>query len=265
MPVATRLSINNDIATLTLANPDKHNAFDDCVISELRTHIDAVSNSNARVMILMAEGKHFCAGADLAWMKRMAKLSQQENLHDARQLAALMQELNILKIPTIARVQGAAYGGAIGLIACCDIAIASDNARFCLSEVKLGLAPATIGPYVVEAIGARIAKKLFLTAEVFNAQQALSYQLIHEFVPLDKLDEKVEEQVRHILKTGPCASIAAKKLVADIVTGGTELSESTSQLIAHLRVSEEGQAGLNAFFNKQAAPWVNSTNLDEAP
>ena len=258
MPAASQLSINKDIATLTLARPDKHNAFDDGVIAELRQHIKTVAKSSARVMILKADGKHFCAGADLSWMKRMAKLSHTENLHDARQLAALMEELNGLKIPTIARVQGAAYGGAIGLIACCDIAIASENARFCLSEVKLGLAPATIGPYVVEAIGPRIAKKLFLTAEVFDAHQALNYQLIHECVSLEGLDEKIEEQVSHILKTGPCASIAAKKLVADIILGGAELSENTSQLIANLRVSDEGQAGLNAFFNKQAAPWVST-------
>ena len=209
-------------------------------------------------MILRAEGKNFCAGANLAWLKRMADLSRDENIKDARQLAALMQELSELRIPTIARVQGAAYGGTIGLIACCDIAIASDNARFCLSETKLGLAPATIGPFVVSAMGPRIAKKLFLTAEVFKAQAALDFQLVHELVALESLDDKVAEQVSHIMATGPKASIAAKQLVSDILERPENLSEITSHLIADLRVSDEGQSGLRAFFTKQAAPWVKA-------
>ncbi|WP_068642185.1 enoyl-CoA hydratase-related protein, partial [Oleiphilus sp. HI0132] len=249
---------DKQIATLCLSCPEKHNAFDDQVITELRAHIKTVNDSDARVMVLKADGKHFCAGADLAWMKRMATLSHEDNLHDARQLAALMQELNDLRIPTIARVQGAAYGGAIGLIACSDIAIADEKSRFCLSETKLGLAPATIGPFVVEAIGPRIAKRLFLTAEVFKAQAAKGYQLVHEVVATEQLDEQVQAIVEQILTTGPQASIAAKQLVADIVQAPEDLSERTSQLIADLRVSEEGQNGLKAFFDKQPAPWIKS-------
>jgi len=257
---ATIFSLVNNVATITLSNVEKHNAFDDAIISKLRTHIATVNASNeVRVLILKAEGKHFCAGADLAWMKRMAQLNHQENLEDARKLASLMTELDGLSIPTIVRVQGAAYGGAIGLIACCDIAIASDNARFCLSEVKLGLAPATIGPFVVNAIGTRQCRKLFLTAEVFNAQAAKDYQLIHDIVPLEKLDEQVETTLQRILQTGPSASKAAKKLVKDIATVNDDLTEVTCQLIADLRVSEEGQEGLGAFFDKRPPSWLNVT------
>jgi len=260
---ATNFSLENNVATITLSNVEKHNAFDDAIISELRGHIATVKASNeVRALILKAEGKHFCAGADLAWMKRMAQLNHQENLEDARKLASLMTELDDLTIPTIVRVQGAAYGGAIGLIACCDIAIASDKARFCLSEVKLGLAPATIGPFVVNAIGARQCRKLFLTAEVFNAQAAKDYQLIHDIVPVEKLDEQVEITLQRILHTGPSASKAAKKLVKDIAIVSDELTEMTCQLIADLRVSEEGQEGLGAFFEKRPPNWLNVTKSD---
>ena len=255
MSSATSLQLNDQVASLCLSRPEKHNAFDDQIISELREHIQTVSRSDARLMILKADGKHFCAGADLSWMKRMAELSHEENLQDARQLAALMKDLRELPIPSIVRVQGAAYGGAIGLIACCDIAIADCNARFCLSETKIGLAPATIGPYVVEAIGARIAKKLFLTAEVFSAEKAKNFQLIHEVVSTENLDEKVDDTVQQILNTGPHASRAAKQLVSVIVDKPSDLSEQTSRLIADLRVSDEGQTGLKAFFAKQTPPW----------
>jgi len=256
---STKFTLNNQVASITLCNPEKHNAFDDRIISELRTHIQNVrEDQSIRVLLLKAEGKHFCAGADLAWMKRMAKLNHQENLGDARHLASLMSELNALPIPTIVRVQGAAYGGAIGLIACCDIAIASDNSRFCLSEVKLGLAPATIGPYVVKAMGARISKKLFLTAEVFNSKSAFDHKLLHEVVPLDQLDQQVETTISQILTTGPMASRSAKKLIEDIEIGGSELAEKTSDLIATLRVSEEGQEGLGAFFEKRKPTWCIS-------
>ncbi len=255
MPSATTLTIDQKIATLCLSRPEKHNAFDDQVITEIRAHLTQVAQSDARVLLLRANGKHFCAGADLAWMKRMATLSHEENLHDARQLSLLMQELNNLEIPSIVRLQGAAYGGAIGLIACCDIAIADESASFCLSETKLGLAPATIAPFVVQAIGPRIAKKLFLTAEVFDASSALRFQLIHERVKTEELDEKITSTIQLILNTGPKASIAAKSLVSEVIDAPCDLHERTSQLIAKLRVSDEGQAGLKAFFDKRPAPW----------
>jgi len=257
MTYSTKFSIENNVATITLDQADKHNAFDDSIIAELRAHLKTiVETSSVRVMVIKAEGKHFCAGADLSWMKRMADLSYEENQQDAQNLASLLAELNSLPIPSIARVQGAAYGGAIGLIACCDIAIASDNARFCLSEVKLGLAPATIGPYVVSAMGARQCRKLFLTAELFNAEQAERFGLTHQTVALDALDEKVASTISQLLKAGPLASRAAKKLIADIENSEADMSAMTSDLIARLRVSPEGQEGLSAFFQKRMPAWI---------
>ena len=252
----TRFVLDQERATITLDQPEKHNAFDDAVIEELLVHIENIHNNHdVRVLVLQAEGKHFCAGADLAWMKRMADMNYDENLADAQNLANLMASLNSLPIPTIVRVQGAAYGGALGLIACCDIAIASDRARFCLSEARLGLAPATIGPYVYAAIGERNCRRLFLTAEVFSAAQAKDYGLVHEIVEQEQLDEKIETLVQLILETGPGASRACKQLVHDIKLNHEDLLDKTGELIAMLRVSEEGQEGLSAFFDKRPPAW----------
>ena len=258
MSSKTRLSIEQHIARLILCNPDKHNAFDDKVISELRGQLNEIrKNSDVRIMLLEAEGKHFCAGADLSWMKRMAQHSEAENLKDAKQLAGLMTDLYQLPIPTVVAVRGAAYGGAIGLIACCDIAIATDSARFCLSEVKLGLAPATIGPFVVSAMGARRCSKLFLTAEVFSAAQAEQYGLIHEVVSDEKLSGEIDKTLAQLLLAGPNASKSAKRLIRECIPPfDSNLADTTSQLIASLRVSNEGQEGLSAFFEKRTPNWV---------
>ena len=191
----------------------------------------------------------------LAAIQMVSGNDLQQNLDDARNLASLMFELNSLPIPTIVRVQGAAYGGAIGLIACCDIAIASEDSRFCLSEVKLGLAPATIGPYVVNAIGARQCRKLFLTAELFKAEAAKQIGLLHTVVPLEQLDDSVNETLKQLMQTGPMASKAAKQLIKVIQTQPNNLAEQTSDLIASLRVSDEGQEGLGAFFDKRKPAW----------
>lgn len=258
MQETTRLSVCDGVATLCLNRPEKHNAFDDTVIQELLTHLKRLADQpGLRALVLKAEGKHFCAGADLAWMKRMATLTHDENLTDAQQLAALMAALNDFPAPTICRVQGAAYGGAIGLIACCDIAIASENARFCLSEVKLGLAPATIAPYVVAAMGARTCRRLFLTAEVFDAPTAKQSGLLHQVVTLGELDQSVDAMLSHILRTGPVASRAAKQLVKRLSDVETDVASWTSALISDLRVSEEGQEGLGAFFEKRTPSWIN--------
>lgn len=262
MSTAATLTFESQCAILRLSRPEKHNAFDDQVIKDLRTHLATIKDSDARVMLLISDGKHFCAGADLSWMKRMAELTRSENLSDARNLASLMEDLGNLPIPTIVRVQGAAYGGAIGLIACCDIAIADQSARFCLSETKIGLAPATIGPFVVQAMGPRVARKLFLTAEVFSADAACRYGLIHEVVSDKELDLKVVETANQILKTGPNASRSAKELVSMIMEHPADIADRTSQLIADLRVSDEGQAGLSAFFEKKSAPWVSALELN---
>ena len=254
----------NGLAILTLNKPKINNAFDDEMISLLIMALDDCSlDDDVKAIQLRGAGKHFSAGADLNWMRSMAQLDYSENQKDASQLARLMSTLYHLEKPTVAIIQGASYGGAVGLIACCDIAIASDNARFCLSEVKLGLAPATIGPFVINAIGARQCRKLFLSAEVFNAQSAKDYQLIHDVVPLDKLDEKVKSTLESILQTGPNASKAAKKLVKDLsLKVDDEQTSMTCQLIADLRVSDEGQEGLGAFFEKRPPNWLNNSQPD---
>jgi methylglutaconyl-CoA hydratase len=258
MQSKTKLLIDKQIATLTLSNIEIHNAFDDEIILELRTHLETVRHQeNIRALLIEADGKHFCAGADLAWMKRMAEHSEEENLKDARQLAGLMSDIYNMPIPTLVAIQGAAYGGAVGLVACCDIAIASEKARFCLSEVKLGLAPATIGPYVVSAMGARRCGQLFMTASVFDALQAKEYGLVHEVVEHESLAEAINKTLSQLLIAGPEANKAAKQLIrACIPPFDSNLSETTSTMIAKLRVSQEGQEGLHAFFEKRSPNWI---------
>ncbi len=246
------------LATITLNRPSKHNAFDDEIIARLIEILDQLAaNSSVRVVVLGANGKSFSAGADLNWMQRMANLNYDENLADAAQLALLLRKLNFLPKPTIARVQGSAFGGAVGLISCCDMAVAVDSAHFGLSEVKIGLAPATISPYVIAAMGARASRRYFLSAERFDAKTAKSLGLVNEVVTAQALDSVLEKMVDGILSNGPKAVETAKQLIFEVhgqaITD--ELIEHTSRLIATLRVSEEGQAGLKAFLNKQAPPW----------
>jgi methylglutaconyl-CoA hydratase len=257
------LDVKDAVATLTLCRPEKHNAFDDTVIKALIDNLKLVgANSEIRVLVLQSQGKSFSAGGDLAWMKRMADLSYEDNIKDAQQLALLMQTLNDLPIPSIAKIQGAAFGGAVGLIACCDIALASQHAKFCLSEVKLGLAPATISPYVIAAMGARRCRQLFLTAEVFDAEQAGSWNLVHSVLSAEDLDGAVSACIQQILANGPTACRETKKLIADIQGAGKPynadskaLFDQTAELIATLRVSDEGQEGLSAFFEKRKPSW----------
>jgi methylglutaconyl-CoA hydratase len=244
---------------VTLNNPDKHNAFDDQMIIELTNAFNALAaNANVRIMLLKSEGKSFSAGADLEWMKRMASYSYQQNLNDARALAAMLKALHQVPIPTIARVQGAAFGGAIGLISCCDIALASSNASFALSEVKIGLVPSTISPYVIAAIGERHAKRYFMTAERFDTNTALQISLVHEAVEEQFLDDKVEQLITAILSNGPEAVVAAKQLVF-AVSGkaiDSSLIEHTCEVIAGIRVSAQGQEGLSAFLDKRKPHWL---------
>ena len=247
------------VAQVTLNNPDKHNAFDDQMIIELTNAFNALAaNANVRIMLLKSEGKSFSAGADLDWMKRMASYSYQQNLNDARALAAMLKALHQMPIPTIARVQGAAFGGAVGLISCCDIALASSNASFALSEAKIGLVPSTISPYVIAAIGERHAKRYFMTAERFDANTALQIDLIHEAVQKQFLDDKVEQLITAILSNGPEAVAAAKQLVF-AVSGkviDSSLIEHTCEVIAGIRVSAQGQEGLSAFLDKRKPNWL---------
>lgn len=249
---------HSGVATVTLNNPDKHNAFDDDVIRLLtQSFVTLASNEQVKIVILASTGKSFCAGADLGWMKRMAEYSYEENLADSNALAALFKTLNFMPQPTIAKVQGAAFGGAVGLAACCDIVIASNKASFCLSEVKLGLIPATISPYVVNAIGLRASRRYFITAERFFAEKAQQLGLVSEVVEAELLDNAVETMVSTIMNNGPTAVQAAKKIAFDVAYQDINetLIQDTSERIARIRVSEEGQEGLTSFFEKRPANW----------
>ena len=247
------------VATVTMNRPEKHNAFDDTVIAELtRAFEQLAANDSVRVMVLAAEGKSFSAGADLGWMKRMASYSYEENLRDANALATMLKVLNNLPFPTIARVQGAAYGGAVGLVSCCDMAIATARASFSLSEVKIGLIPATISPYVIAAIGQRASRRYFVTAERFSAEQAARLGLVSQLVDEASLDDSVNALVETLLGNSPAAIRAAKRLIFDVenrvVTD--ELIADSSERIARIRVSAEGQEGLGAFLEKRPASWL---------
>lgn len=246
------------VATVTLNRPEKHNAFDDETIAALHHHfLTLASNKQVRVVILAASGKNFSAGADLAYMQRMANYSQDQNEQDAMQLANMLNSLYSLPQPTIARVQGAAYGGAVGLIACCDIAIGCELSKYCLSEVKLGLIPATISPYVIEALGPRVAKRYFMTAEVMSARRARRLGLLSETQGESEIDECINTLIEQILGNGPEAVKQAKALVHRVAGEDIDalLLKDTSQAIASIRVSEEGQEGLSAFLEKRKAAW----------
>ncbi len=246
------------VATVTLNRPHIHNAFDDIVIAELIAAFEYIENNDAvRVMILAANGRSFCAGADLNWMKKMASYSLDENKQDATQLAKLFSALHNLNKPTIARVQGAVYGGGVGLVACCDMAVGSKLSKFCLSEVKLGLVPATISPYVIRAIGSRLAKRYFMTAEVMSSRRARRIGLISEVVSEEELDSNIETIVNALLKNGPSSVAIAKHLVNNISHRPIDehLIDETGDLIASVRVSAEGQEGLTAFLEKRAPNW----------
>lgn len=251
------------VATLTLDRPKIHNAFDDLLIDELIDALRAVETDPAvRAVVLTGAGKSFSAGADLGWMKRMAQASEKENRKDARQLAKLMRVLNSLEKPTVARVNGPALGGGVGLVACCDVAIASEDARFGLTETRLGLVPAVISPYVIDAIGARHARRLFLTAQVFSAAEAARIGLVHVVVPAAELDTAVDAELDLLSSAGPIALREAKRLVQRIQhPDGKQrraIDEANADLIATLRVSPEGQEGLNAFFERRPAVWTEA-------
>ncbi|MBA3536674.1 MAG: enoyl-CoA hydratase/isomerase family protein [Tatlockia sp.] len=250
--------LQEPIFIITLNRVSKHNAFDDKLLKALSQTLDeAIANPKVRVIILKANGRHFSAGADLAWMQRMAAFSEEDNLRDAMVLARVMYTLNQSPKPTIAMVQGAAYGGGAGLTAACDLAIASTSARFCFSEVKLGLIPAVISPYVVKAIGERAAKHLFMTAETFDAAEAKRLQLVQHCVADEELWPFTFNYAEQIAKLAPLAVSACKTLVADVA--GKAISEEimlqTAALIAKKRVSAEGQEGLHAFLNKEVPNW----------
>ena len=256
--------VDGPLGIITLNNPDKHNAFDDTLIADLTTALNAMEkNTEVRVVILSAAGKSFSAGADLNWMKRIAGYSPEENFRDAMGLGTLMHTLHGLTKPTIARVQGAAYGGGVGLIACCDIAVGTHDAAFSLSEVKLGLIPAVISPYVAAAMGERAAHRYFLTAEKFDASEAYRIGLLHELaVNDDAMDEIINDICTALLTAGPHALREAKSLIAAVANKSINetLVAETAERIARVRASEEGREGLTAFLEKRKPVWVPKTN-----
>jgi len=251
-------SSDRGITSVILNRPGQHNAFDDGMIVELIELLDKLERDDrVRVLVLRAAGKSFSAGADLNWMRRMADYDFAQNQDDAMQLAELMRRLNCFPKPTIALVQGAAYGGGVGLVACCDIAIASPAASFCLSEVKLGLIPAVISPYVIEAIGVRAARRFMLTAERFDAEQACRLGLVHEVVEVQELDAKLDSIVEFLLAAGPVAQAAAKDLIRAVSNKpiDSELIQDCALRIARLRASSEAREGLSAFLEKRKPNW----------
>ena len=248
----------NGIVQLTLNQAAIHNAFDEHLISELTSTLRSLdADRSVRVIILDANGKSFSAGADLNWMRRMADYSYAENHRDSQHLAALMATLFNIKCPTIAAVQGAAIGGGVGLVACCDIAIASEKASFCLSEVKLGLIPAVISPYVVKAMGERAAKRYFITAERFTAQTAQQLGLISEIVAAEALNSTVMSVAQLIISNAPGAVIAAKQLIGEVAARpiDEQLQAMTASRIAEIRASAEGKEGITAFLEKRQPIW----------
>jgi methylglutaconyl-CoA hydratase len=265
MSESIALTRRDGVATLTLTRPKVHNAFDDALIAELTDALDALDGDPAvRAVVLTGEGSTFSAGADLNWMRGMAAADEQVNYADSLRLARLMRTLNFLSKPTIARVNGAAYGGGVGLVACCDIAIGVEGAKFSLSEVKLGLVPAVISPYVVAAIGLRQARRLFLSAEVIEASEAERIGLLHQCVAPAQLDEAVDRQLHWLGKGGPVAQHEAKQLALGMGGLNREQAErvdsENARLIARLRVSPEGQDGLTAFLDKRAPRWVGGSS-----
>ena len=251
------------VLTLNMNRPDVFNAFDAAMIGELTTALGAADkDDNIRIVVITGAGKCFSAGADMNWMRSLVNASQEENEKDAMELATLMRTLNYLSKPTIARINGAAFGGGLGLIAACDITIAVDHAMFGLTEARLGLAPAVISPYVFRRIGERHARRYFLTGERFNAQHAQAIGLVQQCVTADELDESVETVVNNLLKGGPLAVTTCKQLVFAVAGHDEETQQSmdeyTTKVIAGMRIMDEGQEGLAAFLEKRKPDWVDN-------
>ncbi|HET6632338.1 MAG TPA: enoyl-CoA hydratase-related protein [Rhodanobacteraceae bacterium] len=251
------------VATLTLDRPRQHNAFDAALVADLTAELDRLARDpELRALVLTGSGATFSAGADLDWMRGMARASEAANREDALRLATLLRSLTRFPRPTIARVNGSAYGGGVGLIACCDIAIGLDSAKFALSEVRLGLVPATIAPYVIAAIGARQARRLFLSAEIIDGAEAARIGLLHRCVQTDALDDAVDRQLHFLAKGGPLAQGEAKRLAlrgGGLAAADAEaIDAANADLIARLRVSAEGQEGLTAFLDKRRPDWSGS-------
>jgi len=254
-----KLEVSGGIGSIRIARPEVHNAFNGELVTGIMDAVEAMTeNSEVRVILLCSEGRSFCAGADLGWMKGMVTASREDNETGALRMGGLFRALNSCPKPVVARVQGAAIGGGLGLVSCADIVVASTRAKFGLSEVRLGLAPAVISPFVVSKIGESQARRYFLTGERFSAADALSLGLVHEVVEEEELDTAVEEIIASLLKGGPGAQEACKALAREgrMQMTSAALDEDNAKVIAALRVSPEGQEGLAAFFEGRAPGWV---------
>ena len=256
---ALHISQQGSVLTIALNRPEVRNAFNDEVIQELTHAFHALGQrTDVRAVVLAAVGPAFCAGADLNWMRRMADYTRAENVADAGALAAMLHAIYTCPQPTIARIQGDVYAGGVGLVAVCDMAVSIDSATYCLSEVKLGLIPATIGPYVMRAMGARAAHRYFLTAEKFDAAEAHRLGFVHAVVPVALLDAKVDELVQSVVSAGPAAVRACKGLLHEVAEQeiNAALIARTVDAIADIRTSPEGREGVQSFLQKRKPHWL---------
>ena len=254
------IEIANHFATVTLNRPDVRNAFNETTIAEItQVFRDLDGNDSIRAIVLAANGSAFCAGADLNWMKKMADYTHEENLADAGQLAEMLRTIYCCSKPVVAKVQGDCYAGGMGLVAACDIAVSVDTANFCLSEVKLGLIPATISPYVIKAMGESAARRYFVTAERFGAAEAYRTGFVQEVVAADMLDVKVAEIVKALVSNSPNAVRQAKRLVQDVASRELTptLIAATVEGIAQIRASDEGREGVRSFLEKRKPNWLS--------
>ena len=254
-----QVALSGGVATVTLNRPEVRNAFNDAVIAELTQAFTTLGQDDTvRAIVLAADGPAFCAGADLNWMRRMADYTHAENLADAAQLAEMLRVIYTCPKPTVARIQGDVYAGGMGLVAACDMAVSVDSANYCLSEVKLGLFPATISPYVIRAMGARAAHRYFLTAERFDAVEALRIGFVHAVVSAEHLDAKVAELTQALINASPNAVQECKTLLHDVA--GQDINATliahTVEGIAHIRASSEGKEGVQSFLQKRKPAWL---------
>ncbi len=253
------VEIRGEVAYVTLNRPEIRNAFDEALIAGLTEALRKLdADAGVRAIVLGGAGSAFCAGADLNWMKRMAGYGYEQNLADARSLAEMLKTLDRMGKPTIARVHGPAFAGGVGLVAACDIAVGAPEAKFCLSEAKLGLSPATISPYVVRAMGERAARRYFLTAEVFGAEEACRIGLLSMVSPSERLDGEIGEILKSLLAAGPAALAKIKDLIRRVSSGPVDdaMIDDTAKRIAEIRVSPEGREGIASFLEKRKASWI---------
>lgn len=259
MSTVTTSIDSRGVVTLTINRPEKHNALDGATMGELTDALTKISSDpQSRVVVLTGAGASFCAGADIGHMRSMMNFTEEQNVADALVLARLLRKLDEFELPLIARVNGNTFGGGVGLVACADIAIGAESAKFALTEVRLGIVPAAISPYVVDAIGSRQARRLFLTAAPFSAAEAHELGLLHFTAAPEQFDQLINEQVDHLLRGGPAALRAAKQLVKRVAHFHDRdvLGDETARLLARLRVSPEGKEGLSAFLERRKSAWV---------